>query len=399
MRSARLLLVLALAAVGAGFPVPPASGHTGDNLAKPILEKIEPKGAEKLEVQVLYTANFQFLVTNPTPTELTILAKAGEPFIRIGPEGVFGNFKSKSWYNSNSPDGLQKYPEGSADGPDTEPVWRKVAKEPTWGWFDHRLHPVERYLQKQVLESVDPVKLGEWTVPTKFGDENGALKGRFEYKPSLGRYETVLRSSEKLADGITVKVASAQRVPSIYIENTSAKTVTVLGKEGEPFIRIGPAVEYNLYSPSYVEIQQARNETPPLPADASAPPEWREVQKTPRWAWLEFRAAPPAEDPPKEVALRETPTVVRTWKVPVMVGDEPQEVVGVTQFVPIAQVREQARGGQATGGDGGLDLPPILLGVVAVTGLAGYVVLKPKKKEEAPGEVRHRSRATPKVKR
>ncbi len=398
MRRARLLLVLVLAAAAAGISVPPAGGHTGDNLAKPILEKIEPKAAEGIEVQILYTANFQFLVTNTTGKDLTIYAAAGEPFIRIGPDGAFGNFKSKSWYNSNSPDGLQRFPDGAEDGAETEPVWRKVAKEPTWGWFDHRLHPVERYIQKEVLASVEPVKLGEWEIPTKFGDDKGVIKGRFEYKASLGQYQSLLRSSETLGDGIKVQVVSARKVPALYIENTSAKSVTVLGKEGEPFIRIGPKVEYNLRSPSYVEIQQARNETPSVPADASAPPEWKEVQKSPRWSWLEFRAAPPAEEPSKEIALRQTPTVVRTWKVPVLVGEERTEVVGVTQFVPIAQVRAAARGRSGGSGGGSSNLPPIILGIVAVTGVAGYMVLKPKKKEAA-AEVRHRSRATPKKKK
>lgn len=395
MRRAYLLVVLVVGAVLIAAPAPPARGHTGDQLARPIVERVTP-AAPGVEVEVVFTANYQFLVENRTERELTVIADAGEPFIRIGPDGVFGNFKSKAWYNSNVPEGLLRFPEGAEEGPEVEPVWRKVATEPVWGWYDHRLHPVERYLSKEVLESVDPVDLGDWEVPIRLGDEKGEIRGRFEYRPQLGTYRSVLKSTETPAEQVKVQVVSARTgIPAIFIENLSPATVTVLGKKGEPFARIGPKVEVNEHSPTWVEIEQAKGETPAAAADADAEPQWRVVAHTPRWSWIELRAAV-TEEPSREIALREGPTTVKNWRVPILIGDERTDLVGITQFVPIARLQEEARAGR-TSGNGSSKLPLVVLIALATLG-AGYFVIRPRRKAEAPA-ARHRSRSTPRRRR
>ena len=412
MKHVRVLGVLgALLALVAG-PSVPAEAHTGDFLSRPVFEKIEP-AIPGIEVEVVYTANYQFLVTNPTPTELVILAVTGEPFIRIGPEGVFGNFNSPSWYNSNVPDGLlqSQIPKRAREGPDVEPDWAKVSKDPSWGWYDHRLHPVERYVDRRVQESRVPVTLEKWEVAAQYGDKPAKLKGRIEFKPQLGTYEAVLKSPDKPAPDVTVAVVSAQ-VPAVYLQNNSPQTVTVLGAEGEPFVKIGPNVEVNLHSPSYIQMQQAIAKTAEASAEvgqqeanAERPPNWQEVQKSPQWRWLEFRAAPPAGDPPKELTEREDPTTVKTWKVPIMIGENRTEISGITQFVPIAKIQERSRGRSAS--SGGNKALPVLAAIGAATLAVGYLVLRPSKAKKAKAAetarktqgVRHRSRSTPKKKR
>ena len=408
MKTVRVALML-VALVAPTLGTLPAEAHTGDFLARPIFERIDPE-IPGLEVQVVYTANYQFLITNPTPTELVVIADTGEPFIRIGPEGAFGNFNSPSWYNSNVPDGLlpSQMPKRAKPGANVEPDWARVSKDPSWGWYDHRLHPVERYVQKEVQESRVPVTLERWEVPVRYGDQAAKIKGRIEYKPQLGTYEAVLRSDEKPAEGVTVAVVSAQ-VPAIFLQNTSPQPVTVLGAEGEPFVRIGPTVEVNLHSPSYIQMQQAIAKTAEsaegvgqVEADAESPPNWQQVQKSPQWRWLEFRAAPPPGDPPKELAEREDPTTVKTWKVPILIGQNRTEISGITQFVPIAKVAERIRGRSSDGGGGSKALP-LMAGVGLATLAVGYAVLRPNKAKRAAAAaknqpVRHRSRSTPKKK-
>ncbi|MGH9040529.1 MAG: hypothetical protein ACRDZ3_09885 [Acidimicrobiia bacterium] len=402
-----VLTLIALVAVPLAGP-PPAEAHTGDFLASPIFEGNDPE-IPGLEVDIVYTANYQFLLTNPSATELVIIADTGEPFIRIGPEGAFGNFNSPAWYSSNVPDGLlpSQIPKRAKPGASVEPDWAKVSKDPTWGWYDHRLHPVERYVQKEVQQSRVPVKLGSWEVPVKYGDKAGEIRGRFEYKPQLGTYEAVLRSSETPAKDVTVAVVSAQ-VPAIFLQNNSPETVTVLGAEGEPFVRIGPNVEVNLHSPSYIQMQQAIAKTPEsaegvgqVEADADSPPNWQQVQKSPQWRWLEFRAAPPPGDPPKEVTDREDPTTVKNWSVPILVGETRMEVSGITQFVPIANVVERIRGRTDESNNRAL---PLFAGIGLATLAVGYMVLRPNKAKRAAAAeksqpIRHRSRSTPKRKR
>jgi hypothetical protein len=412
VKKVRVLVVLAALVALAGGPVP-AEAHTGDFLSRPIFEKIEP-AIPGIEVEVVYTANYQFLVTNNTPTELVIMAVTGEPFIRIGPEGAFGNFNSPSWYNSNVPDGLlpSQMPKRAREGPDVEPAWSKVSKDPSWGWYDHRLHPVERYVDKRVQQSRVPVTLDRWEVAVRYADQPHKIKGRIEYKPQLGTYEAVLKSPVNPAPDVTVAVVSAQ-VPAVYLQNNSEETVIVLGAEQEPFVKIGPNVEVNLHSPSYIQMQQAIAKTAEASAEvgqteanADTAPNWQEVQKSPQWRWLEFRAAPPPGDPPKEFTEREDPSVVKNWSVPIMIGDERTEISGITQFVPIAKIQERIRGRSSNGGSN--KALPVLAGIGAATLAVGYVVLRPSKakrtrtseatrKAETTG--RHRSRSTPKKKR
>jgi hypothetical protein len=396
---ARLRLVLALGLALACLTTPPAGAHGGDNLARPIVERVTPD-VPGLEVQVTYSANYQFLLKNPSPTELTVMADSGEPFIRIGPEGVFGNYRSPSWYNSNVPDGLQKFPDQAKPGADVPPEWRKVAREPSWGWYDHRLHPVERYVPKKVQDAGKVATLGHWKVPIRYGTETGGIQGRFEYKPSLGTYRQVLKSPENITDGVKVQVISVRTVPAMYLENTSSTPVVVLGKENEPFVRIGPKAEVNLTSPSYVEMLQAQGLTPTMPADAAAPPTWQEKQSTPRWSWLEFRARSPQKEPKKEIAQRDTPTTVDTWKVPVLIGSKRTDIEGITEFVPIARLRAEASGATKKDEGGASSKLPLYAGIGLATVAVSFFLLRPRKQApKAEPEVRHRSRATPKARR
>lgn len=408
---ARVVLTLAACLALMLGPVP-AQAHTGDQLSRPVFEGIEPD-IPGIEVQVVYTANYQFLVTNPTPTELTVMASTGEPFLRIGPEGAFGNFNSPAWFNSNVPDGLlpNQIPKRAKPGANVEPEWRKISRDPSWGWYDHRLHPVERYVQKEVLKSREPVTLDHWEVPLRYGDQTAKMKGRVEYKPQLGSYEAKLRSSANPVEGVTVAVVSAQ-VPALYLQNNSPQPVTVLGEQGEPFVRIGPTVEVNLHSLSYIKMQQAISKTAEaaegvgqVEADAETPPNWQEVQKSPQWRWLEFRAAPPSGDPPKKLTERQDPTTVKTWKVPLLIGEDRHEVTGITQFIPIASIEQRAR---STSDKSSSKALPLLGGIGLATLAVGYVVLRPskaKRAERAAATVkqgqagRHRSRSTPKKKR
>jgi hypothetical protein len=212
----------------------------------------------------------------------------------------------------------------------------------------------------------------------------------------------MLKSPETLADGVKVQVVPARTVPAVYLENTSPTPVTVLGKEGEPFVRIGPKAEVNLNSPSWVEMAQARGETPEQKADAQAPPNWREVQPTPRWSWLEFRAINPSKDPPEAIIRRNSPTTVKTWSIPLLIGDKRIEVLGFTQFVPVSIMRTGAAGQGATSGKSGGSKLPIFTALALATVVVGFFVLRPRKKAPpapAPDTTRHRSRATPKVRR
>src|SRR5437762_11826630 len=107
-----LVLGLALAVVPAGR----ASAHAGD-LATPIFERMSPTAAG-IDVKIAFSANYELLVSNTSQEVITFLADSGEPFLRIGPKGVAGNFASPTFHDSNAPEGLSSYPPEAKPGPD-----------------------------------------------------------------------------------------------------------------------------------------------------------------------------------------------------------------------------------------------------------------------------------------
>ncbi|HEV7534255.1 MAG TPA: hypothetical protein VGP90_01395, partial [Acidimicrobiia bacterium] len=212
------------------LPVGPASAHSGD-LANPIYERMSPT-TPGIDVKVVYSANYELLVTNSGPQDITFLADSGEPFLRIGPKGVAGNFASPTFYDSNVPEGLASYPAQAKPGADVPPVWHTLSAQPSWGWYDHRLHPAGQVIPPEVIKADKVAVLGRWTVPFKLGEAgpSGQLEGRYEYDPPRGSYASVQKSPSKPATGLTIQVVSARAVPAVFVENLSPDPVVILGQ-------------------------------------------------------------------------------------------------------------------------------------------------------------------------
>ena len=371
---AGLAWCLALAVIG--LAPEPASGHGGEQLAVPILEHVAPTVAG-VKIEVAHSVNYQFVARNDSGQTITFLADSGEPFLRIGPTGVEGNFASPTFYDSNDPQGATQFPEQAKPGPDVPPIWRRVAAEPTWGWYDHRLHPADPILEPQVVKDNKVAVLGRWKVPIRVGDAPGEVAGRFEFRPTIGSYTMVQTSSQTPVEGLKIQVVPASRVPAIFVENLSPEPIVVLGREDEPFARIGPTgAEVNVKSPTWVEVQQARGQDPSEEADPTAEPKWQQVADAPRWTWLELRAAAPHTDPPQAIIESDRATTVRTWSIPYLVGGQRRTVDGITEFVPLAVLRERAENPDGSAPGGGSDVPRYagLALAAAVLGGGGWLV-------------------------
>lgn len=352
------------------MPARPALAHGGDGLTQPIFEAMAPTVAG-VTVEVAYSANYQLIVSNTTPQPVTFLADSGEPFLEIGPDGVRGNFASPTFYDTNDPGGRSAFPPQAKPGPDVPPIWRKLSRQPNWGWYDHRLHPAERYVPAEIQRAKKVAVLGRWKVPLRLGDQAGELLGRFEYRLPTGAYSMVQKSSQTPAPQVTMQVVSASTVPAIFVKNESQEPVVILGKADEPFARIGPNIsEVNVHSPTWTEIQQAQGKDPSDEADPAVEPKWQEVAATPAWNWLEFRAAAPKGDPPAQIVQRGKATTIKTWSIPYLIGSRRGTIEGITEFVPIAVLEKRAGVGSAGGSDGGGSNLPLYAGA----GLAAAVL-------------------------
>lgn len=363
------VLLIWVTAVSPGCAGSPAWAHGGaEQPIRPVVNGVEPDSAG-LSAKVVYTGAWQLRLTNTTDRELSILDPEGNPFLRIGPGGALADFSSPFWYESNSPDGLGRSP---VDLPDAGPDFRPIAKDPSWTWFDPRLRADPRALPRDIVDAGKGARLGDWAIPVKHGDKAGRIHGYLWYEPVLGTYRHAITASSRTpSPGVTVDLVAAGAIPAIKIENATTQPVILIGKADEPFARIGSDVEVNLSSPTWQEIAQSRGQVPTISADAAAEPQWRLVLNGPRWSWPEFRGRPPDTEPSIQVATGAAPSVVKRWSVPLTIGDELAEVVGVTVFVPTPPERH---------GPGWLRLA--LAGLV---GAAGVTLLRRRLNRRSPG--------------
>ena len=159
-------------------------------------------------------------------------------------------------------------------------------------------------------------------------------------------------------------------VPGMFLASTGTRPVTVLGREGDPFLRFtrDEGTEANLRSPSYADVQRLQGEPPDLAADSRAKPRWRQVEDVPQHGWLETRARYAPEQPPEDVVRRTKPTVLANWTVPLEIGSRRFDLKGRTSWVPFTQI-----GAPAT--EDGTGLVDLVLLAVAVIGVAGLALL------------------------
>jgi hypothetical protein len=78
-------------------------------------------------------------VTNRTSTEITVLGYEGEPYLRIGPAGVFENLHSQATYINRTRQGSSVPPDVDTR-PDAVPEWKKISSGHSTSWHDHNIH-------------------------------------------------------------------------------------------------------------------------------------------------------------------------------------------------------------------------------------------------------------------
>lgn len=104
-------------------------------------------------------------LTNTSAATVTIRGYDGEPYRRVGPDGIYENTRSPATYLNADLTGAAPVPDGaSADAP---PDWRRIGDGPTVTWHDHRTHwmlpydPPEAQADPGTEHVIDPA----WRVP------------------------------------------------------------------------------------------------------------------------------------------------------------------------------------------------------------------------------------------
>ena len=181
-RTSRLLalghLSLVLLVAGAG----PASAHgrSGEstNFLSVILEAPKHEGV----TWEIYGGDQMLAVTNTSNTEVTVTGDEGEAYLRVGPDGVFENRGSKATYVNR--DRYAEVGEIPGDvGPGQEPRWAKVSDEPTYAWYDHRIHWMSIQVPAIVADQSVETLIKPWEVAYLYGEEEATLKGELRWVP------------------------------------------------------------------------------------------------------------------------------------------------------------------------------------------------------------------------
>ncbi len=139
----RLAAACAAAAAALLVSATPAAAHGGpggvdvpaSNYRSRVLD-VQPEVAG-LEVRVIDAGSSLELV-NRTGGDVVVLGYEGEPYLRIGRDGVYVNTRSPAGYLNQDRRGRTEVPD-EAD-PRAEPRWERMGDGPSARWHDHRSH-------------------------------------------------------------------------------------------------------------------------------------------------------------------------------------------------------------------------------------------------------------------
>ncbi|TFV71001.1 hypothetical protein E4P40_21265 [Blastococcus sp. CT_GayMR20] len=184
-RGAARLLVVVVGVLGLLALAGPASAHVGGGAAGSNYDgrvlSVTPE-VPGLTVRVLQFGDELELV-NRTATEVVVPGYDDEPYLRIGPDGVWRNANSAATYINLDRFARVDVPEKAEGG--SEPDWVQVSTEPTYVWHDHRTHWMsENQLPPVVAADPDSAHtVFEWTVPLVHGDTEVAVDGVLTWTP------------------------------------------------------------------------------------------------------------------------------------------------------------------------------------------------------------------------
>ncbi|SBT37046.1 hypothetical protein [Micromonospora narathiwatensis] len=126
-------------------------------------------------------------LTNRTGRDVEVMGYSGEPYLRIGPGGVYENTRSPATYLNRTIAGDTQLPP-EAD-PAAPPEWRRVADGPSAQWHDQRTLWLESTPPPRV--SADPTRqqrIRDWVVPLRAGDQTIEVRGTLDWLPPPDAY-------------------------------------------------------------------------------------------------------------------------------------------------------------------------------------------------------------------
>ncbi|MEB0137297.1 hypothetical protein QN362_18350 [Actimicrobium sp. CCC2.4] len=315
---------------------PLAWSHGGGNEDVIVTIDAVPAALGKMRVELRKTLAPQLVLENTSGIPVEVVGSDGIAFLRLGPAGAEANINAPDWYRFYStsgtplPERLTKLKKGERLPED----WQAVSRSPAWGWFDARLDTESLKVPHKARDSALPVAFKSWKIPLRLAGRTQFLSGHFQTMPAVsGHAEARLTSAPELAPGVLLQVLQGP-VPAFMLANDSHEPVRILDADGIPLLEIGPAgVRVNTRSSGWIGSGLAESGFAPMPVAAGDGPLWLIRSSTPRFTWLDPRAAMPL------AAGKRRPT---SWTIPYVRqasgGDITGKVQGTTQWISNRQM-------------------------------------------------------------
>ncbi|MEV1331092.1 hypothetical protein AB0J20_16110 [Micromonospora costi] len=141
---------------------------------------------EGLEVRAV-EAGARLELTNRSGRTVEVMGYSGEPYLRVGPDGVYENTRSPATYLNRTIAGDTTLP-AEAD-PAAAPSWRRVADGPSVRWHDQRTLYRESAPPAAARAAPDREhRVRDWAVPLRDGTEPVEIHGTLDWVPPPDAY-------------------------------------------------------------------------------------------------------------------------------------------------------------------------------------------------------------------
>jgi hypothetical protein len=203
-----LLITSLLVVLTAGPALAHGRGSDASNFLSTITDVPAVSG---LEWRVVNADEYLQLV-NTSDREVVIEGYEDEPYLRIGPDGVWRNLNSRATYVNDDRFGQTPIP---ADvDPTAEPRWEQVSAGSSYAWHDHRIHWMATTEPPGV--SAEPGRqqlVLSWTVPFQAAGTAYRLGGDLTWVPGGSPWVWLLPALLLLS--IPVAVAMIRTQPDV----------------------------------------------------------------------------------------------------------------------------------------------------------------------------------------
>jgi hypothetical protein len=128
---------------------------------------------------------------NDTGADVVLLGYQGEPYLRVGPRGVFENRRSPATYLNRTRDGKTQVP--STADPAAAPEWNRIASGSVARWHDHRAHWMGTDDPPEVARDPDHRHvIDRWSFQLRHGTQSITVNGDLLWVPGPSPWGWVL---------------------------------------------------------------------------------------------------------------------------------------------------------------------------------------------------------------